>query len=122
MISGTVVAQQGPVVPLVLHDASGSEHRFDALIDTGFTGWLTLPKGAIAALKLSYCEQVRGVLADGGSAIFNTFYATVIWDGQPRAVFVDELESDPLMGMRLLHGFRFVMETYDDGPVRIEPL
>ena len=60
------------------------------------------------------------ILADGDSTVFNTYHLTVLWDGQPQAVFVDELESEPLVGMRLLHGFRFVMETIDGGAVRIE--
>ena len=57
--------------------------------------------------------------ADGGSRTFPPI-VTVLWDGQPKAVFVDELESEPLVGMRLLYGFRLVMETIDGGAVRIE--
>ena len=36
--------------------------------------------------------------------------------------FVDELESEPLVGMRLLDGFRFTMDSIEGGPVQIERL
>jgi len=120
VISGTVVANQGPVVPLVLQDAGGHEYALSAVVDTGFTGWLTLPKEIIAALGLRYREQTRAILADGGSSLFSTYDLSVIWDGRPQVILVDELESEPLIGMRLLYGFRLVIENVDGGVVQIE--
>jgi clan AA aspartic protease len=120
VITGTVVANRGPVVPLVVSDASGREHALSAIVDTGFTGWLTLPKEMIASLGLMWRDETLALLADGSATVFNAFRGTVIWDGQPKAVFIGELDSEPLIGMRLLHGFRPVIETIDGGPVRIE--
>ena len=120
MISGIFVAKQGPVVPPILRDVGGREHTLSAIVDTGFTGWLTLPPKIISALGINYEEQTLAVLADGTPTLFDTYRVTVLWDGQPQTVFVDELESEPLVGIRLLHGFRLVMETVDGGPVRIE--
>ena len=120
MISGTVVANQGPVIPLALRDGGGGEITVHAVVDTGFTGWLTLPKEAIARLGLSYHEQTLAILADGGLKTLRAYHVTVIWDGQPETILVDELESEPLVGMRLLHGFRLVVESIDGGAVRIE--
>ena len=120
MISGTVVANQGPIVPLVVQDAGGHEYTLSAVIDTGFTGWLTLPKRIIATLGLRWHDETLAVLADGTPSVFDTYHVTVLWDGQPQVVLVDELESEPLIGIRLLHGFRFIMETIDGGAVRIE--
>ena len=120
MITGTVVANQGPIVPLILRDAGGREHTFNAVVDTGFTGWLTLPKDTIAALGLKWHDETRAILADGDSTVFDTYHVTVLWDGQPQAVFVDELESEPLVGVRLLRGFRLVIEGVDGGVVQIE--
>jgi clan AA aspartic protease len=117
-----MVGRQGPVVPLILWDLGGREHTLTAVVDTGFNGWLTLPKATIVTLGLTWHDETRAILADGAEAVFATYHATVLWDGQPQAVFADELESDPVIGMRLLHGFRFTMETIDGGPVRIERL
>jgi clan AA aspartic protease len=122
VISGRVVANQGPFVSIALLDAGGNEQLLGALVDTGFTHWLTLPRSVIAAMGLGYIEDTVSVLADGTLRALPSYHATVIWDGQPREVFVNELESEPLIGMRLLHGFRFTMDTIEGGVVLIERL
>ena len=110
------------MIPLLVFDQSGTQHAISALVDTGFTGWLTLPANLIASLGLRWCREGQGVLADGGLTLFNVFAADVVWDGQRKLVFVSELDGDPLIGMSLLNGFRFVMDAIDGGPIRIERL
>jgi len=117
VISGTVVANEGPVVRLVVRDRRGRPHAIDAVVDTGFTDWLTLRRDVIAELDLSYHEQAIAVLADGDSRALCSYRAAIIWDGKPEDVIVDELESEPLIGMRLLKGFRFTMNAVDGGMV-----
>jgi clan AA aspartic protease len=122
MISGGVVASRGPVIPLIVFDRSGREHSFSALIDTAFNGWLTLPAKLIGSLGLAWRKEAHGILADGGLTLFNVFAAGVAWDGQMKAVYVSELDGEPLVGMKLLNGFRFVMDAIDGGAVQIERL
>jgi clan AA aspartic protease len=122
VISGAVKLYQGPVVSVVLCDASGGEHLLAATVDTGFTGWITLPKSVIVSLGLAYKEETKAVLADGTLRTLPSYRVTVIWDGLPMQAFVDELESEPLIGMRLLHGFRFTMDAIEAGAVQIERL
>ena len=122
MISGGVVANRGPVVPLIVYDANGRTHAMSALVDTGFNGWLTLPAQLIAALGLPWQKESHGVLADGGSTFFNVFTVDIVWDGQRRPVYVGELDGESLVGMSLLNGFRLGVEAIDGGPVRIERL
>ena len=105
-----------------MRDANGREQSIHAVVDTGFSGWLALSKEMISRFGLPWRREAEAILANGGSTTFNVHSATIIWDGQPRSVFVDEMESDPLVGMQLLHGFRLVIETFDGGPVRIEHL
>ena len=122
MISGNVVAYQGPFVSIAIRDVGGNEHALAAIVDTGFTHWLTLPRSVIAAMELGYNEDMVSVLADGTLKALPSYHVTVIWDGEPQEVFVNELESEPLIGMRLLHGFRFTMDVTDGGTVQIERL
>jgi clan AA aspartic protease len=122
VISGAVVANRGPVVPLVVLDGNGRQHAISALVDTGFNGWLTLPAKLIVALGLSWYTQGQGILADGGTTLLDVFTAHVLWDGQQIPAFVSELEGDPLIGMRLLSGFRLSVDAIDGGTVRIERL
>jgi clan AA aspartic protease len=122
VISGRIDANQGPVITLVLRDAEGGEHSLAALVDTGFTDWLTLPPSVIASLGLAYDEETIAILADGTIRALPSYQVTVIWDGQPKEIYVDELESEPLIGMRLLDGFRFTRDSVDGGAVQIERL
>jgi hypothetical protein len=50
------------------------------------------------------------------------YEAELIWDGKPRRVLVDEAESDPLLGMRLLNGYEMKMQVFDRGKVTIKRL
>lgn len=60
------------------------------------------------------------ILADGSKVSFDTYEATVQWDGQPRSVEVDEADTTPLVGMLLLDGHELSIQVYNGGGVRIE--
>ncbi|WP_264327626.1 hypothetical protein [Romeriopsis navalis] len=50
------------------------------------------------------------------------YRATVIWDGQSQVIDVAASETEPLVGMSLLYGFKFEMETVEGGIVTITAL
>ena len=116
MITGTVNADREPVVRIWLHDVNGQEQECVAIVDTGFTGWLTLPPDLITALGLSWKELGAATLADGSQILFDVYEATVVWDGQVVAISVDESDSEPLIGMALMDSFRILIEDMDGGP------
>ena len=89
-------------------------------MDTGFTGWLTLPLNFIFALGLPWKELGAAILADGSQVFFDVYEATVVWDGQVIAISVDESDSEPLIGMALMDAFRILIEDVDGGLVQIE--
>ncbi len=120
MISGTVVLGRGAVIPLVVLDAEGREHAVSAIVDTGFNGWLTLPRRLARVWGVPSREQGTATLADGSAVYFAVYRASVIWDGQPTAVLIDEMESELLIGMRLMLGYRILIEDKDGGAVQIE--
>lgn len=122
MMQGAVNAEREPIVQIVVRDANGQDHAHDAIVDTGFTGWLTLPPSLIASLNLAWRESGAGILADGGQILFNVYDATLLWDGQLVAIPVDEAEAEPLIGMRLMHGYRILIEDVDGGLVQIDRL
>ncbi len=57
-MTGTVNAELEPLLRLVVRDAGGQAHDVEAVVDTGFNGFLTLPPALIAALRLPWlCRQ-----------------------------------------------------------------
>lgn len=122
MIIGVVNANREAIIRLVVRGANGEEHEIDAVIDTGFTGFLTLPSTLIASLGLTWLGREQGLLGDGTIRVFDVYAATVIWDGQARSVETDATDTDPLIGMGLIYGHDLRIQVVDGGPVTIEAL
>ncbi|MGH9836269.1 MAG: clan AA aspartic protease [Blastocatellia bacterium] len=105
MITGQVNSKLEAVIPLTAHGPQGQTRTLEAVIDTGYSGFLTLPSAVIAALGLSHIATGHLTLADGGEIVSDLYLATVVWDGQERATEVDTLEAEVLVGMGLLKGY-----------------
>lgn len=94
----------------------------DAVIDTGFTSFLSLPLSIITDLNLPWHYRDVGTLGDGSEVIFEIYKAAVIWDSQNQIVDVAASDADPLVGMGLLYGFKLQIEAVEGGTVTIEAL
>jgi clan AA aspartic protease len=94
----------------------------EAVIDTGFTGHLTLPPEVVQALALPPQGFVEVELADGSSAALGVYGALVLWDGRQRPVPVYETGGRALVGMSLLRGSRLTVGVAPGGEVVIEDL
>jgi clan AA aspartic protease len=95
---------------------------FDAVIDTGFTGFLSLPTAIIMELGLQWSYRDRATLGDGSETVFDVYNATIVWNGQLREIEIDAAETEPLLGMALLKGYRLQVDTIEGGLVTIESL
>ena len=94
----------------------------DALIDTGFSGFLTLPSDMIATLGFSWEGRDVATLGDGTFCTFEVYIGLVIWDGQYREIDINESETVPLIGMQLLRGYDLRIQAIEGGLVTIEAL
>jgi predicted aspartyl protease len=122
MIIGVVNAHREATIGLIVQEANGRGHDLDAVIDTGFTGCLTLPTALIATLGLTWRGYASAVRGDGSLQQFDVYAAPVVWDGQARVGEIDAAETDPLVGMGLLYGHEVRMQAIDGGMVTIEAL
>jgi clan AA aspartic protease len=122
MITGVVTASLQAIIRLTVRGPEGQEQEVEAVIDTGFDGTLTLPPALIAALGLAWRRRGRALLADGSESLFDIYEATVVWDGEPRRIAVDEADIDPLVGMSLLYGYELIVQAVESGSVMIQPL
>ena len=119
MTQGCVNQSCEAVLPIVVKNESITQLT-NAVIDTDFSGFLTLPADIIAALDLTWKGRDVTTLGDGTSCIFDVCIATVIWDGQYRKVDIDESETVPLIGMQLLRGYDLRVRIIEGGTVVIE--
>src|SRR5690349_5595959 len=112
MIRGSMNSDLEAIVRLTIQGPAGQQQDVDAIIDTGFNGWLTLPPALVAQLELSWQEYGRALLADGTDVVFDIYEGIILWDGQPRPIFVDEADTmPPLVGMSLLEGFELTIQV-----------
>ena len=128
MIEGTVIAQETEdnsirLEPHITIEVAGVDRVFQSenvVVDTGFTGALTLPESAIAQLGLTRYGRRPAVQASGERRMFEIYGALVSWHGNLRPVFVYLSESRPLLGMALLMGSRLTVDAWEGGDVTIE--
>ena len=102
MIEGAVNAAYEAVVTLAMRGPAGQTREIEAVVDTGFNGFLTLPPVLVTELGLPFTSIGRATLADGSEATFDVYSVTVLWDGQPRYIEADAADTTPLVGMQLL--------------------
>jgi clan AA aspartic protease len=121
MIVG-IVKRREPRVRLTILGFRGRQQEIEGVVDTGYTGWLTLPSTLIAALNLRWRTFGRGILADGSVSTFDVYQAKIVWDDRVRPIFVDEFDATPLLGMALLRGYEYKMQVPARGKVTIRRL
>jgi predicted aspartyl protease len=61
-------------------------------------------------------------LGDGSETLFDIHDANVIWDGQFREIEINSADTEPLLGMSMLRGYRLEVDTIQGGLVTIKAL
>ena len=113
-------ASREAVIRLAVQGPSGQARDIEAVIDTGFTGFLTVTPLLAEELALVFEGTARATLADGSETTFPYYSVAVLWDGQARYVEADAADTTPLIGMRLLDSHSLYMEVEDGGRIIIE--
>lgn len=120
--TGVVTDRREAVIRLRVRGPAGQDQEIEAIIDTGFDGWLSLPSSIVAQLALTWRQRGRALLADGSESVFDIYEATVDWDGELRRIPVDEAETVPLIGMSLLEGYELSIQVQRGGNVIVRAL
>ena len=121
MMTGRVTARREATLPLTVIGPNQHQHAVDAVLDTGFNGFLTIPSHVVRTLRLPFVGHRRATLGDGSIIVLDLYLATLLWHEQEREVLVLQADGEPLVGMTLLYGSRVVLHVVDDGDVLIEP-
>ena len=122
MTNGSVTGTRKPLVPLTILDGSGNPQTLRVVLDTGFTGQVSLPERYVRQLGIRINRYIQGRPATGETIRIPAGRATVIWQGRTRIVEVLQLDSDPLLGMDFLWQHRIIIDAVTNGAVTVTPL
>ena len=115
MIAG-IVSNRRPLATLFVR-GPGGQGDVEFVIDTGFTGYITLPSAACVALQLPFQGYQPSSLADTTQRMLDIYRLTVLWDGEERQIDVLAIDSAPLIGMSLLDGYEVHIQVTEGGLV-----
>jgi clan AA aspartic protease len=119
VISGSINSELEPIVRLEVRGPAGTARHVDAILDTGFNGFLTLPANVIRVLALPFHGRETAILADGRVEVLDVYLADVAWEGGTRPVQVQLVDAHQLLGMDLLLGYDVLLRVAVGGPVTI---
>ena len=122
MITGKITTNREAIIELEVIGLNQSREKIEAVIDTGFNGYLTLPNDLINYLKLQRAGSRHVTLGDGNVVVLDMYLAMVLWHGQQREVLALQADGGPLIGMSLLYGNRLMLEVVENGDVTIDSL
>ena len=120
MIEGAVNDAYEAVVALSLQGPTGRAQDIEAIVDTGYSGFLALPTRLVTELGLPFAYIGRALLANDDEVTFDVYDVTVMWDDQPKHISADATGSTPLVGMLLLDRHILNIEVERGGRVVIE--
>ena len=120
MIRGAVNERLEAVIPLTVFGSLGTNITLEAVLDTGFDDFLSLPLEIIAQLALPAHNVMPVMLSDGSVVQAMYFEAEVDWENTRKPVLVQAAPNVPLVGMALLEESRLTIDIEIDGIVQIE--
>lgn len=120
MILGEIIARCEVRVVLSVRGPSGDTEDVPRVLDTGFSGFLVLPRRVVARLRLPQTDVEEATLADGSVTRFAVHEAEIDWDGDIRTIAAYAAEDAALLGIALLDGCLVTMDFMDSHTVTIE--
>ena len=98
------------------------DFSIEFVVDTGFTGDLTLPLQVVIMLGLPYALDHPARLADDSEISIPVYLATIVWKDSERVVRVLATGRRPLLGTSLLAGSEFVSQFVENRLVTVEDI
>lgn len=121
MMEGRVNERLEAVVPLQLALRSG-EAMINAIVDTGFSGSVSVPESLAEEMDLSPGGFSNAYLADGSRLTYRYFRGRITWHGREVSVPISMIGGEVLIGMALLERSRLSIEIKYAGSALIDPL
>ena len=120
-MTGIVIDLQALItIPFQLSD--NVVRNIEFVVDTGFSGFLTLPVNIVEDLKLPYIHGMQAFLADHSTVDLDVHSARILWDGSAIEVRVLAMGQRPLLGTGLLYGHELLAQFTENGLVAAEKI
>ncbi len=111
-MTGSFDSSGSPTVEIRVFGPSPTQYRrIEAVVDTGFTGFLLLPRQIASSLGLSPHTTIDITLADGSTQAKFVCLGGIEFDGQLRTggVILEERSTEALIGMDFLKTFQLIL-------------
>ena len=108
-----------PLYPIYVQGPIGIADVYHAVLDTGFTGQLALPKTIREELGLEFLESMNVKFGNTRVERVDTYRAMVYWNDDWREITVLETGDRPLIGMNLLRDSKMFLAAVDHGDIKI---
>ena len=110
-MDGTLSPKESPRVRVEIGGAFGKYQRFDAILDTGFTGGISMPLAQALPLGLVLYSIATFVLADGSKEEAFLCLGNARIEGKEARIMVALSKGDDvLIGTEFLSTFRLTLE------------
>jgi clan AA aspartic protease len=120
-MTGTV-AELHALLPVTFRLRGHPDITIEYVIDTGFTGNLTLPPAAVASMGLPLLYWIPADLADGTTIDVAVHQASIVWHGHETVALVLATGHRPLLGTALLAGSELSAQFVEGGIVHLRPI
>jgi len=107
-LHGSLDSSRSPLVTIAVSAPSGPSHFVDALVDTGFTGFVQLPERRARELGLALQAVSEAQYADGRTGTIPLAWAKVTLGPEVREGFahVQSGSDEVIVGVELLRVFQ----------------
>lgn len=122
MVRGKVDVNRQAWVSIEMVGPDAQLRTVEAILDTGFTGSLTLTPDLIQQLGLAWSDTTEVTLASGEQEWWDSWTGQVLWQQRVRLVQILESNGTPLMGMELLENSQLTIQVRLGGDVLIEEM
>jgi len=119
MLVGNVDEHDEPVVEITLN-LKGEKIHPSAIVDTGFNGYLSVPREMVERSNWEFLGFEDYELANGELALEEVFWGKIVFGGEPKEVYTLATDSsDILIGTKLLKD-KVLWIDFPKGVLRIE--
>ncbi len=121
MMLGEISDKAVPILVLEAKSERGPSRFVSFVVDTGFTGMLSVPTAEFEKLRIGPVDIGPYELANEQRGAARRSFAKVVWHGCDETVEIMELAGVPLLGMSMLHGSTLYVDAVEGGRVEIKP-